>query len=124
MAAMFVFSPYQSRARTKKPDTTLVMFGNASWYGARWNGRAMAGGHLFDARAKTAASRTLPFGTLLRVTNMRNGLSVLVTVEDRGPYFGSRVLDLSMSAARQIGMIDQGVARVRIDVIKPNRGGN
>ena len=78
-------------------------------------GRASYYGERFDPDALTAAHRTLPFGTRLRVTNERNGRSVVVRVTDRGPFHGSRILDLSKGAARRIGMVQSGTARVRIE---------
>ncbi|PAP79490.1 hypothetical protein B1759_14295 [Rubrivirga sp. SAORIC476] len=89
--------------------------GRASYYGERFRGRRTASGERFDPDALTAAHRTLPFGTRLRVTNERNGRSVVVRVTDRGPFHGSRILDLSKGAARRIGMVQSGTARVRIE---------
>lgn len=91
--------------------------GIASWYGPGFHGRRTASGAVFDQHALTAAHRTLPFGTLVRVTNMNNGTSVTVRITDRGPFGGGRVLDLSAGAARAIGMIRSGVAPVRVDVV-------
>ncbi len=94
---------------------TLVGTGRASYYGERFRGRRTASGERFDPDGLTAAHRTLPFGTRLRVTNERTGQSVVVRVNDRGPFHGSRVIDLSKAAARRIGMIRSGTARVRIE---------
>ena len=94
---------------------TLVATGRASYYGERFRGRRTASGERFDPDALTAAHRRLPFGTRLRVTNVRNGRSVVVRVNDRGPFHGARVLDLSRAAARRIGMVRSGTARVRIE---------
>ena len=123
MVAVFVFAHDQSSARVRR-DVPLTLYGNASWYGAHWQGRKMADGHRFDARSMTAASKTLPFGTVLRVTNLSNNSSVLVTVEDRGPYVGSRIIDLSEGAARKIGLIEKGVARVKIEVFTNDHSGS
>ncbi len=92
--------------------------GAASYYGDELAGRPTASGESFDPKQLTAAHRTLPFGTRLRVTNIRNGKSVVVRVNDRGPFTGNRALDLSYSAARQIGMLRRGTARVRMEVLK------
>lgn len=92
--------------------------GDASYYGDELAGRPTASGETFDPGRLTAAHRTLPLGTRLRVTNVRNGRSVVVRVNDRGPFSGNRVLDLSYSAARQIGMIQSGQARVRMEVLR------
>jgi rare lipoprotein A (peptidoglycan hydrolase) len=91
--------------------------GRASYYGRRFAGRLTASGERFDPTELTAAHRTLPFGTRLRVTNAQNGRSVEVRVNDRGPYHRGRNLDLSYASARAIGMVGAGVASVRIEVL-------
>ncbi len=88
--------------------------GVASFYGAELKGRPTASGERFNPAALTAAHRTLPFGTRLRVTNPRNGRSVVVRLNDRGPFHTSRVIDLSQEAARQIGLFQQGSGVVRL----------
>ncbi len=93
----------------------VVGEGRASYYGERFRGRRTASGERFDPDGLTAAHRTLPFGTRLRVTNVRTGQSVVVRVTDRGPFHGSRLIDLSKAAARRIGMVRSGTARVRIE---------
>ena len=93
----------------------LVGTGRASYYGEQFRGRRTASGQRFDPDALTAAHRTLPFGTRLRVTNVANGRSVVVRVTDRGPFHRSRILDLSKEAARRIGMVRSGTGRVRIE---------
>lgn len=95
----------------------LSFTGRASWYGPGFHGRRSASGEVFDQNALTAAHRTLPFGTIVRVTNVHNGASVTVRINDRGPFGGGRVLDLSTGAARAIGMIQAGVATVRADIV-------
>ena len=89
----------------------------ASWYGEQFSGRMTASGSRFDPRGLTAAHRTLPLGTKIRVTNPRTGASVLVTVTDRGPYCGRRELDLSKAAAREVGILMRGVAPVVVEVL-------
>ena len=91
--------------------------GVASWYGARFDGRPTASGEPFDMTALSAAHRTLPFGTLVRVTNRANGLSVVVRINDRGPAEPGRIIDLSRAAASAIGLRRKGVGRVRIEVL-------
>ena len=91
--------------------------GVVSWYGGSFHGRPTASGERFDSRALTMAHRTLPFGTKVRVTNLRNGRSVIVRVKDRGPFVGQRIADLSQAAAADIGMMRRGVARARIEVV-------
>ncbi|MFM2062235.1 MAG: hypothetical protein RLZZ507_1905 [Cyanobacteriota bacterium] len=91
--------------------------GIASWYGYDWAGRKTANGERYNPEGMTAAHRSLPMGTKVRVTNTRNGQSVVVRINDRGPYIGGRIIDLSLGAARMLGMINSGVAPVRIDVL-------
>ena len=90
-------------------------FGIASWYGPGFHGRQTASGVLYDQNLMVAAHKTLPFGTVARVTNLENGLQVEVCVVDRGPYVKGRVIDLSASAATALGMKGKGTARVRIE---------
>lgn len=89
----------------------------ASWYGHRFNGRPTASGERFDMYAMTCAHKTLKFGTRLRVTNPVNNKSVIVTVNDRGPFIRGRDLDLSYGAAKKIGIVKKGVGRVKIEHI-------
>jgi len=93
--------------------------GIASWYGEHWQGRKTASGVPFDTAKLTAAHRSLPLNTVVRVTNLLNGRSVEVTVNDRGPYVGRRVIDLSEAAAHRIGMIKKGLVPVRIEMVPP-----
>ena len=89
--------------------------GKASWYGQQFNGRKTASGERFDMHALTAAHRHLPLNCYIRVTNKSNGKSVIVKVNDRGPFHGNRVLDLSYGAAKTIGLVDAGVGNVLIE---------
>lgn len=91
--------------------------GIASWYGGRHQGRLTASGEVFDENKLTAAHRTLPLVTWARVTNLENGRSIAVRVNDRGPYIDGRVIDLSTRAAEELGMTEQGLARVEIKVL-------
>jgi rare lipoprotein A len=91
--------------------------GLASWYGDYHHGQRTASGEVFDMRQLTAAHRTLPLGTRLRVTNLQNGRMVRVRVNDRGPYVPGRVLDLSREAARVLDMVERGVVPVRLDIV-------
>ncbi|MGD0438115.1 MAG: septal ring lytic transglycosylase RlpA family protein [Bryobacteraceae bacterium] len=91
--------------------------GLASWYGHPYHGRVAADGEIYDMEKLTAAHRTLPFGTVVRVTNVANGKTVDVRVIDRGPFVDGRIIDLSHAAAESIGSIGVGVARVRVDVL-------
>jgi len=91
--------------------------GTASYYGKRFHGRTTANGERFNMNAMTAAHKSLPFGTKVKVTNRNNGKSVIVRINDRGPYHGNRVIDLSRGAAAKIGMLNSGTARVSIQVL-------
>ena len=91
--------------------------GQASWYGPGFANRKTASGQRFDPNGLTGAHKTMPLGTQVRVTNLRNGRSVMVTINDRGPYRGRRELDLSYGAARRIGLLERGVERVLIEPV-------
>jgi rare lipoprotein A len=95
----------------------FVEEGTASWYGIPFNGRRAANGEIFDMNSLVAAHRTLPFGSILRVTNLNNGREVQVRVIDRGPFVGDRILDLARAAAAALDMIGTGTARVRIELV-------
>lgn len=90
--------------------------GNASWYGPGFHGKKTASGQKFNTHSLTAAHKTLPFGTRVKVTNKINGKSVVVSINDRGPYVHGRVIDLSKAAAQKIGM--SGVGNVSLNVLK------
>jgi rare lipoprotein A len=95
--------------------------GIASWYGHQFNGRKTATGERFDMNAMTAAHRSLPLSCFIRVTNKDNGKSVIVKVNDRGPYAGNRILDLSYAAAEQLGIVNKGMGNVTIErIASPN----
>jgi rare lipoprotein A len=96
--------------------------GLASWYGGKFQGRKTASGEVFDTNEFTAAHRTLPFGTRVRVTNLDTGRTTVVRINDRGPFVPGRIIDLSRAAAAAIGMAGSGVARVRVDVLPPGQG--
>jgi rare lipoprotein A len=91
--------------------------GIASYYHDRFQGRTTASGERFDQSAYSAAHRTLPFGTLVRITRLDTGKSVVVTVNDRGPFKKGRVIDLSRQAARDLGMVEEGLTRVGMEVL-------
>ena len=92
--------------------------GTASWYGSEFNGRPTASGDRYDMDGLSAAHRLLPFGTYLLVTNLENGKSVRVRVNDRGPFVRDRVLDLSRGAATELGMLDTGIAQVEYRILE------
>jgi rare lipoprotein A len=91
--------------------------GNASWYGEPFHGRRASNGEIYDMYKLTAAHRTLPFETMVRVTNQNNGKSTVVRITDRGPFVENRIIDLSLAAAREIELVGPGVAPVRVEVL-------
>ena len=91
--------------------------GIASWYGGKFHGRKTASGERYDMNKMTAAHKTLPFGTRVRVTNLDTGRKVVVRINDRGPFVRGRVIDLSRAAARKVDMIQAGTARVLVEVL-------
>ncbi len=113
-------NPYTVMGRTYHPLKTAAGYaetGYASWYGEDFHGRKTANGEIYNMYALTAAHKTLPLGTRIRVTNLENGRNVILTVNDRGPFVSGRLLDLSYGAARQLGSVDRGVTKVRIEAI-------
>ena len=105
------------RAKTGTYSVSSTYKGVASYYADKFQGRRTASGELYDRNKLTAAHKTLSFGTMVRVTNLENGRSVTVRVNDRGPFVKGRIVDLSYSAAKKIGMIDRGLADVKIEVL-------
>ncbi len=99
-----------------KPFKTWV--GNASWYGPGFNGRRTANGERFDSEALTAAHPHLPFGSIVRVVNTRNGKFEVVRINDRGPYQEGREIDVSYRVARKIGLLHSGVSQVRLELMQ------
>ncbi len=100
---------------------TSPLRGLASWYGDVWNGRKTASGEIFDDTQLTAAHKTLPLGTIVRVTNLRSMRSVVVRINDRGTLTPDRVIDLSSAAAEELGMVEQGLAHVKLEVLGRDR---
>lgn len=94
--------------------------GTASYYAGRFHGRKTASGEIYDSKKLTAAHRTLKFGTMVKVTNLKNNLSVIVKVNDRGPFAHNRIIDISQAAAKEIGMLKTGTTQVRIEVVGEN----
>ena len=103
--------------RSVEPEIGYREEGIASWYGGEFHGRPTASGEIYDMNLLTAAHRTLPLGTVLRVTELKTGRSIQVKVNDRGPFISGRTLDLSYGAASRLGMIGPGTARVALEVI-------
>jgi rare lipoprotein A len=110
----------QTNGGKKPAKRHWYQIGRASWYGTYFQGRETASGETYNMYSMTCAHRTLPLGTLLRVTNLRNHKTVVVRVNDRGPVPESRVVDLSYAAANFLGFSQRGLAPVRLEVIQPN----
>lgn len=112
---------FGKRYHTKSSSNGHVERGLASWYGKKFHGRKTSSGERYDMYAMTAAHKTLPLPTYARVTNVSNGRSAVVKINDRGPFHGKRVIDLSYSAAKKLGVVSKGTAMVEIRAIDPNR---
>jgi rare lipoprotein A len=102
---------------TKKEVSQFKELGIASYYGAKWNGRTTANGEKLNLNKMTAAHKFLPFGTLVKVTDLDTGKSIIVRINDRGPYIYGRVIDLTDNAAKKLGIVQKGIAKVKIEVI-------
>ena len=111
--------PGPDRPAPRPAISGYVEEGNASWYGEPFHGRRASNGEIYDMYKLTAAHRTLPFDTMVRVTNLNNGKSTTVRITDRGPFVDNRIIDLSRAAAREIDLVGPGVARVRIELTTP-----
>lgn len=111
----------KSQAKTaKKPGKKPAQIGSASWYGKGFQGRPTASGEPYDMYQYTAASKSLPLGSWVKVTNLRNGKWLIVKVNDRGPYVGNRIMDVSYSAAKSLDFKSRGLAKVKLEVIEPD----
>ncbi len=115
-------------SKDAKPNFSSVDFNDkgtmiASWYGPRFHGKVTANGEIYDQMALTAAHKSLPFGTILRVTNLRNGKVAIIRINDRGPYIEGRDLDLSKGTAQALGMINRGVIKVKVQELAINSYG-
>lgn len=120
--SMILLTGCSTLRNTGLPDTGKLQIGEASWYGGYFHGRITTSGERYNMYKLTAAHRILPFGTLVRVTNMENDGSVIVIINDRGPWIPGRVIDLSYAAAKKIGMARKGIVRVRLDIIDKQTG--
>jgi rare lipoprotein A len=106
-----------------RDDRSYDRTGMASWYGKEFHGKPTATGRKFNMYEMTAAHTTLPTGTQVRVTNLTNGRSVIVVIADRGPFSKKRIIDLSYAAAKHLGFVNQGTAKVRVTYVRPARRG-
>ncbi len=98
--------------------------GKASWYGPNFHGKLTSNGERYNMYARTAASKTLPINTYVKVTNLNNGKQTVVRINDRGPFVATRIIDLSYEAAKEIGLVKNGVAPVQLEVISRDSGAN
>ena len=105
--------------RTNSPKSKAYQAGTASWYGQQFEGRQTASGEPFEMRDFTAAHPSLPLGSFVKVTNLRNGKVVVVRINDRGPFVDDRIIDVSYNAARALGFKERGVQNVRLDLYQP-----
>jgi rare lipoprotein A len=109
----------QNSRKTNRPKSRAYQVGTASWYGQQFQGKQTASGEPFDMRDFTAAHPSLPLGTFVKVTSLRNGKAVVVRINDRGPVVDGRIIDLSYNAARALGFQERGLQRVRLDLYQP-----
>jgi peptidoglycan lytic transglycosylase len=110
-------TPKREKPLATPASAGYIEEGNASWYGPPFHGRPASNGEIYDMYKLTAAHRTLPFETMVRVTNLSNGKSTTVRITDRGPFVENRVIDLSLAAAREIDLVGPGTAPVRLEVL-------
>ncbi|MEO4047172.1 septal ring lytic transglycosylase RlpA family protein [Pseudomonas sp. CAU 1711] len=116
-------NPYTVMGKTYYPirdSRRYVATGTASWYGTKFHGQATANGEAYDLYGMTAAHKTLPLPSYVRVTNLDNGKSVILRVNDRGPFYSDRIIDLSFAAAKKLGYAESGTARVKVEGIDPH----
>jgi rare lipoprotein A len=122
VAALVVLAYGCATTQPPEPKPSETLQGIASWYGEEFAGRTTANGEIFDPSLLTAAHRTFPFGTILDIKNEKTSQTVRVRVNDRGPYIGNRMIDLSYAAAQQIGLIEPGIGTVVVTVVKVGSG--
>jgi rare lipoprotein A len=114
------YEVFGKRYYTQDSSKGYVAHGHASWYGTKFHGNKTSSGELYDMYEMTAAHKTLPLPTYARVTNTGNGKSVVVKINDRGPFHGDRIIDLSYAAASKIGILQQGTGHVKVEAIDPH----
>jgi rare lipoprotein A len=120
----FANRPYKALGTEYVPMTSLQPFrqrGAASWYGKRYHGQKTSSGEIYDMYAMSAAHPTLPIPSYARVTNLANGKSVVVRINDRGPFHAARIIDVSYAAAHKLGFVQAGAAQVEVETVLPGR---
>ncbi len=110
--------PKDEKEAASWTEAEFFQSGVASFYGEKWNGRRTANGEIFNTYELTAAHKTLPFGTKVKVTNESNGKSVIVRINDRGPFVKGRIIDLSTAAFSTIGDVESGITKVKLEILK------
>jgi rare lipoprotein A len=116
--AILILSGCGGGSGEPKSEPGSIQEGQASYYAHKFHGRTTANGEIYDENKMTAAHKTLPFGTTVRVTNLANGKKVVVRINDRGPFVKGRIIDLSYKAAGELDYITQGVMKVRVEVLR------
>jgi rare lipoprotein A len=116
------YSRHEKREKGSVDKLQMSMAGTASWYGHGFHNRTTASGSRYDQNAYTGAHKTLPFGTVVRVTNVANNKSCLLTITDRGPYVKNRIIDVSKAAAKKLDFASIGTAQVRIQILGADLG--
>jgi len=112
------YSPSSSSKQTKSNSNKKVIKGISSWYGQDFHGNLTANGEVYDMYGLTAAHKTMPYNTWVRVTTLDNGKDLIIRINDRGPYVKGRILDCSYGAAKKLGFVEVGTATVKIEVIE------
>ena len=122
LLTLFSFLVLATGCSTNQPKYNYIseqdLVGEASYYGKRWHGRTTANGEKLNIHAMTAAHKTLPFNSIVKVTLLSTGKSVKVRINDRGPYCNGRIIDLTDKAAQCLGMYHQGIGKVRVEILK------
>lgn len=121
LAVLFAGLLFTGCAHQYRPGPGWVETGTASWYGEDFHGKPTAQGEPYDMYGISAAHKTIPLGSRVRVTNLANGNQVIVPINDRGPFVGDRIIDMSYGAAQRLDMVDAGLARVRVEVLEMPR---
>lgn len=114
-------TPITDSAKTSQYSQSHSLTGQASWYGSKYHGKLTASGEKYNMRAYTAAHKTLPFGTIVRVTNTNNNKTVDVKINDRGPFVKGRVIDLSQKAFEKVGATNKGIVTVKIEILDDSK---
>lgn len=119
LCCIFLLVSFSSLVAFQQKPEPYIQIGEASYYARIFEGKPTASGALYFSDSLTAAHKTLPFGTIVKVTNLKNNKAVLVKVNDRGPFTSDRIIDLSLGAAKILDIIERGVSKVKLEVVKP-----